>query len=204
MALETERGVLIVAEGLKDSFLAAVGLTGSVIATFSATLLERKLCKHPFYDRTSVILLGEHVTLEAGTGCVHTAPGHGHDDFLTGMAYGLEIYAPVDDEGRFTPDVARYAGLNVFKANRIILDDMKQDGSLLQEGTISHSYPHCWRCQNPVIFRATAQWFISMDAHGLRARAQEAIKSVRWVPAWGEERMSAMMAGRPDCTCCKK
>ena len=198
-AWESGGEVYITAHRLMPIVAEIIGLKDpKVLAVFPGKSLEGLKARHPFIERESPFVLADYVSLEDGTGAVHTAPGHGHDDFLTGMAYGLDIYAPVDDEGRFTPDVARYAGLNVFKANRVILDDMKKDGLLLQEGTISHSYPHCWRCQNPVIFRATAQWFISMDAHGLRARAQEAIKSVRWVPAWGEERMSAMMAGRPD------
>ncbi|MGD0783930.1 MAG: class I tRNA ligase family protein, partial [Candidatus Aminicenantales bacterium] len=168
------------------------------LAVFPGKSLEGLKARHPFIDRDSPFVLAEYVSLEDGTGAVHTAPGHGHDDFLTGLAYGLDIYAPIDDEGRFTAEVAQYAGLNVFKANRIILDDMKKEGSLLQEGTIAHSYPHCWRCKNPVVFRATAQWFIGMDQAGLRAKALAAIKSVRWIPAWGEERISLMMENRPD------
>ncbi len=169
-----------------------------VLAVFLGKSLEGLKARHPFIDRDSPFVLADYVSLEDGTGAVHTAPGHGHDDFLTGLAYGLDIYAPLDDEGRFTAEVSKYAGLNVFKANRIILDDMTKDGSLLQEGQISHSYPHCWRCKNPVVFRATAQWFIGMDQAGLRAEALAAIKGVRWIPAWGEERISLMMESRPD------
>jgi len=169
-----------------------------VLAVFPGRALEGLKARHPFIERDSLLVLADYVSLEEGTGAVHTAPGHGHDDFLTGLAYGLDIYAPLDDEGRFTADVPKYAGINVFKANRIILDDMKKDGSLLQEGQITHSYPHCWRCKNPVVFRATAQWFIVMDHAGLRGKALEAIKSVRWIPAWAEERISLMMENRPD------
>jgi isoleucyl-tRNA synthetase len=181
----------IVAEivGLKDP---------KVLAVFPGKSLEGLKARHPFLDRDSLFVLADYVSLEDGTGAVHTAPGHGHDDFLTGLEYGLDIYAPIDDEGRFTADVPKYAGINVFKANRVILDDMTKDGSLLQEGQISHSYPHCWRCKNPVVFRATAQWFIGMDQAGLRAKALKAVKGVRWIPAWGEERISLMMENRPD------
>src|SRR5450759_772491 len=137
VALETEKGVLIVAEGLKDSFLAAVGLTGSVIATFSATLLERKLCKHPFYDRTSVILLGEHVTLEAGTGCVHTAPGHGQEDYELALKEGLEVYNPVDNYGKYISTLEFFGGQQVFPANQSVIDKLTEVGALLHVSKIS-------------------------------------------------------------------
>jgi isoleucyl-tRNA synthetase len=198
VALETEKGVLIVAEGLKDSFLAAVGLTGEVIATFSATLLERKLCKHPFYDRTSVILLGEHVTLEAGTGCVHTAPGHGQEDYELALKEGLEIYNPVDNYGKYLSTVEFFGGQQVFAANQSVIDKLIETGALLQTSKISHSYPHCWRCKKPIIFRATEQWFISMKANDLRGKALAAIDQVQWIPKWGRERIYGMIENRPD------
>ncbi len=169
-----------------------------ILLTIQGKELEGLKARHPFIDRESVFVLAEYVTLEDGTGVVHTAPGHGQEDYLTGIKYGLDIYTPVDEQGRFTSDVAKYAGQNVFKANKAITEDMKKDGSLLKEGELAHSYPHCWRCKNPVIFRATSQWFISMDKNEFRARALEAIKKVAWVPAWGEERISNMIAGRPD------
>ncbi len=168
------------------------------LLTFSGREVENLSARHPFIDRDSKFVLAEYVTLEDGTGAVHTAPGHGHDDYLTGIRYGLDIYTPVDDEGRFTPDVARYAGQEVFAANPKITADMAADGTLLKETKISHSYPHCWRCKNPVIFRATEQWFISMDKNKLRGRALEEIGRVRWIPEWGEERISGMVATRPD------
>jgi isoleucyl-tRNA synthetase len=170
----------------------------AIVATFSGKELEGLKARHPFINRESVFVLADYVTLDTGTGAVHTAPGHGAEDYLTGVEYGLDIYTPVDEQGCFTPDVERYAGQNVFKANRVIMDDMKKDGTLLKEAEIAHSYPHCWRCKNPVIFRATSQWFISMDKNGFRARALEAITKVSWVPVWGEERISNMIAGRPD------
>jgi isoleucyl-tRNA synthetase len=168
------------------------------LASFSGRELEGLKARHPFADRDSLFVLGDYVTLEDGTGAVHTAPGHGHDDYLTGVAYGIDIYTPVDDDGRFTPEVPRYAGLQVFEANPRITADMKADGSLLRESEITHSYPHCWRCKKPVIFRATEQWFISMDKNGLRAKAREAIAGVRWIPEWGRDRIDGMVAGRPD------
>ncbi len=169
-----------------------------VIATFLGSELEGLRARHPFIDRGSLLVLADYVTLEDGTGCVHTAPGHGYDDYMTGIAYQLDIYTPVDEEGQFIGQVEKYGGTNVFSANRQIMDDMKKDGSLLKESEITHSYPHCWRCKNPVIFRATEQWFISMDHHDLRTRALDAIKRVRWIPTWGEERISNMMSCRPD------
>ncbi len=198
-AWESGGEVYITAHRLMPFVAEILGLQDvKVLAVFPGKSLEGRKARHPFIDRESLFVLADYVSLEDGSGAVHTAPGHGHDDFLIGQAYGLDAYAPLDDEGRFLPEVSKYGGMNVFKANRVILDDMKRDGSLLFESEISHSYPHCWRCKSPVLFRATAQWFISMDANGLRTRALEAIKSVRWVPAWGEERISLMMENRPD------
>jgi isoleucyl-tRNA synthetase len=168
------------------------------LATFSGRDLEGLKARHPFADRDSLFVLGGYVTLEDGTGAVHTAPGHGHDDYLTGVAYGIDIYTPVDDDGRFTPEVPRYAGQQVFEANPRITADLKADGALLKETEISHSYPHCWRCKNPVIFRATEQWFVSMDKNGLRQKARQAVAGVRWFPEWGRDRIDGMVAGRPD------
>ncbi|HUR80209.1 MAG TPA: class I tRNA ligase family protein, partial [Thermoanaerobaculia bacterium] len=136
--------------------------------------------------------------LEAGTGLVHTAPGHGADDFATGRRYGLEIYTPVNHRGEFTPDVPNWAGLHVFKANPLIVEHLRQSGALLLGESITHSYPHCWRCKNPIIFRGTEQWFISMEKNGLRERALEEIDKVKWVPAWGRDRIYGMIENRPD------
>jgi len=169
-----------------------------LLASFAGAELEGLKARHPFVDRESVFVLANYVTLDDGTGAVHTAPGHGADDYHTGVAYGIDIYTPVDDDGRFTPDVPRYAGLQVFEANPRITADMTADGALLKESKISHSYPHCWRCKNPVIFRATEQWFISMDKGGLRDKARRAIAGVRWIPEWGRDRIDGMVAGRPD------
>ena len=198
VALDTEKGVLIVADGLKDSFLAKAGLSGAVIATFKAGMLERARCRHPFYDRDSIVLLGEHVTLEAGTGCVHTAPGHGHEDYQLALAEGLEIYNPVDNHGRYVQNLEFFGGQFVFDANRSVIEKLIEVGALLETSTISHSYPHCWRCKKPIIFRATEQWFISMEANNLRAKALEQIDKVQWIPKWGRERIYGMIENRPD------
>jgi isoleucyl-tRNA synthetase len=198
VALEVGDEVLIVAEGLKDTFLAANQLEGRVLATFSARALERKNCRHPFYDRNSVILLGEHVTLEAGTGCVHTAPGHGQEDYQLALAEGLEIYNPVDNHGKYIQNLEFFGGERVFAANPLVIEKLKEVGALVSAGQVSHSYPHCWRCKKPIIFRATEQWFISMEANGLREKALEAINTVAWIPKWGKERIYGMIENRPD------
>jgi isoleucyl-tRNA synthetase len=168
------------------------------VARFLGKSLEMRKARHPFIDRESLLVLGDYVTLDAGTGCVHTAPGHGYDDYMTGRAYGLEILCPVDDDGRFLKTVDRFGGLGVFEANPKILELMDQSGALLYSEEFQHSYPNCWRCHNPVIFRATPQWFIALDEGGYRDKALAAIKKVRWIPSWGEERISNMVRERPD------
>lgn len=169
-----------------------------LLVTIPGKDLKGFKARHPFIDRESLFVLADYVTLDQGTGAVHTAPGHGQEDYLTGLAYGLNIYTPVDSEGRFTPQVEKYAGRDVFDANSAITQDMAEDGTLLKEGEVVHSYPHCWRCKNPVIFRATAQWFIAMEENNLRQRVMDEIKKVRWIPSWGEERIANMIQGRPD------
>jgi isoleucyl-tRNA synthetase len=168
------------------------------LARFRGEALEGIRFRHPLYDRPSIGVLAEYVTLEQGTGAVHTAPGHGADDFHTGVKYGLDIYAPVDAGGHFTQDVGMFAGQGVFDANPRIEAALAERGRLWHRETFEHSYPHCWRCHNPVIFLATAQWFIAMDEGDLRRRALEAVRRVRWIPAWGEERIANMLANRPD------
>ncbi|MGB8952476.1 MAG: isoleucine--tRNA ligase [Candidatus Aminicenantales bacterium] len=198
-AFEAGEEAYIVAQRLVPVVSDELGLKDpKILATFPGRELEGLKARHPFIERESVLVMADYVTLEDGTGCVHTAPGHGLEDYLTGLANNLEIYTPVDDEGKFIPQVKKYGGMNVFEANTVINEDMKKDGTLLKEGRISHSYPYCWRCKNPVIFRATAQWFISMDKSDLRNRALEEIKRIRWIPPWGEERIANMMAARPD------
>jgi isoleucyl-tRNA synthetase len=160
--------------------------------------LENLQLKHPLFDRSVPVILGDHVTTESGTGCVHTAPGHGVDDFLVGQRYGLEVYNPVNDQGVYKEDTPMFAGQHVFKANEAIVEALQAAGNLAHHEAYSHSYPHCWRHKTPIIFRATPQWFISMDKQGLRADALEQIKQVRWVPEWGENRIRSMVEGRPD------
>jgi len=198
VAVDTEKGILIVAAGLKDAFLNSTGLSGDVIATFKASALERKNCRHPFYERNSIILLGEHVTLEAGTGCVHTAPGHGHEDYELALKEGLEIYNPVDNHGKYIQNLEFFGGQFVFAANPMVIEKLTEVGALIGSANISHSYPHCWRCKKPIIFRATEQWFISMKANDLRQKSLAAINDVEWIPKWGRERIYGMIENRPD------
>jgi len=170
----------------------------NTLGTCSGKDLEGVVCRHPFIDRESPVILGEHVTLEQGTGCVHTAPGHGQEDYVVGQKYGLDTYNPVDDAGIFKPIVEHFAGQFVTKANPNIIEKLQADGYLIASSEVDHSYPHCWRCHQPIIFRATAQWFIPMDKNGLRANALEAINKTRWVPPWGRERIYSMVENRPD------
>ena len=199
VAVETDRGVLVLAEGLYEQVMKELEIAEyRVLATFSALLFERKNCRHPFYDRTSLIVLGDHVTLEAGTGCVHTAPGHGQDDYLVGLRYGLEIYNPVDDYGRYREELELFGGMKITEANAAVNEKLHEVGALLKEGKVTHSYPHCWRCKKPIIFRATEQWFISMETNGLREQSLAHINEVKWVPRWGRERIFGMVENRPD------
>lgn len=191
--------IFIVAQGMLEEVSEALGWgSPTVAAMFKGAQLEGLKARHPFLERDSVFVLADYVTLDAGTGAVHTAPGHGHDDYLTGMKYGLDVYCPVDGDGRFDDTVAHFAGQHVFKANGPIVELLKERGALLGSESLSHSYPHCWRCHNPLIYRATPQWFISMDRTNLRGRAVDAISKVEWVPGWGRDRMAGMIANRPD------
>ncbi len=160
--------------------------------------MEGVVCRHPWIDRDSPIILGEFVTQDQGTGCVHIAPGHGQEDYEVGLRYGLEVLAPVDAEGRFTSEAGDLKGESVFKADPRIIQILSERGALLKEEKLSHSYPHCWRCKRPVIFRATEQWFISMEKKKLREAALDAIDQVRWIPPWGKDRIRGMLESRPD------
>jgi len=192
-------GVFIMARDLVDACMARFGVRDfSILTRLDPKTLERKRCRHPLYGRDSLIVLSRHVTLDAGTGCVHTAPGHGREDHEVGLEYGLEVYSPVDDRGRFTPDVEFFGGQFVFDANTPISARLRENGTLVHEGRFEHSYPHCWRCKQAVIFRATPQWFISMDKTGLRKNSLEAIDRVQWIPPWGRERIYGMIENRPD------
>jgi len=190
----------IVAEGLLQKFSAETGVHFEVVEKFLGSELEGKLTKHPLYDRTSIVVLADYVTLEDGTGCVHTAPGHGEEDYQTGLKYNLPVLSPVDDEGKFTKEAGKYEGLKIWDANKVIVEDLKNNGALIKYGKVQHSYPHCWRCKGPVMFRATPQWFISVDKNDLRKKVLEQIKNVKWYPAWGENRITAMVQERPDWT----
>jgi isoleucyl-tRNA synthetase len=195
----SEGEVLILARELAPAAVEKFGIKGyDILLTLKGSELEGLNFRHPFLDRLSPVLVGGHVTLEAGTGIVHTAPGHGQEDYEIGQKYGLDIYTPVDDHGKFTGDVKFFAGMHVFKADEAIIEKLKEVGALLASEKISHSYPHCWRCKNPVLFRATEQWFISMEKNGLREKALEYINKVQWVPGWGIDRIRGMIENRPD------
>lgn len=198
-AVETGGEVWILAKELVEKCFEEFGIDEhKIIATFSARGLEGKKCRHPFMDRDSLMVLADYVTVESGTGCVHTAPGHGADDYLTGLRYGLDILSPVDDKGLFTEEAGRYVGQEVPAVNKAINNDMQAEGSLVHQANLDHSYPHCWRCKEPVMYRATAQWFISMQENSLRDKALSSIQEVSWTPAWGMQRILGMVEGRPD------
>jgi isoleucyl-tRNA synthetase len=205
VAVDSPEGIAIVAEGLLPQVAEVLGWDQTVIARFPGTRLEHAVFRHPFIDRDSVGLLGDHVTLEQGTGAVHTAPGHGQDDFVVCQRYGIPVYCPVDAAGRiFRAEGAsgtlpeELIGRTVWEANPLVIKLLEQHGALAAQAKLDHSYPHCWRCHRPVIFRATEQWFIGMERETLRTRALDAIKKVQWHPGWGEERISNMIAARPD------
>ncbi len=191
--------VLILASDLVAACMQKFGVSDyRILAEFEARVLEGQKCRHPLYGRDSTIILANHVTLDAGTGCVHTAPGHGREDYEVGLKYGLEPFSPVDENGCFTPEIPDLRGQFVFAANSGIIDKLEDAGALLARENIDHAYPHCWRCKKPVIFRATPQWFISMDKTGLRRQALAEIDQVTWVPRWGRERIYGMIENRPD------
>ncbi len=195
--MDTGGEKLLVARELKEFFQQETGLNGGpVLKEFKGADLEGVVCGHPFIDRESVMILGDHVTLEAGTGCVHTAPGHGHEDYLVGLKYNLPILSPIDGRGRFTEEAGKFAGLVYHEANPVVLDTLRETGTLIKDTVIKHQYPHCWRCKKPVFFRATEQWFASIE--GFRKAALEAIDQVRWIPAWGRDRIYNMVANRGD------
>ncbi|WP_102135568.1 isoleucine--tRNA ligase [Candidatus Marithrix sp. Canyon 246] len=190
---------LIVAEALlKDTMLRYNIEKYHVIAYCQGKDLEGLQLQHPFYDRQVPIILGTHVTTEAGTGAVHTAPGHGQEDYVVGSRYNLPIENPVNERGVFLPDTPLFAGKHVFNANEDVIEELKLRERLLAIHNIRHSYPHCWRHKTPIIFRATPQWFISMDKQGLRQKAIDSVKTVSWMPDWGEQRIEGMIANRPD------
>ncbi len=196
---ETEGGALLLAAERLAAVSSELGLkVARTRGPWKGRELEGIEFRHPFLDLRVPAVLGDYVTLDQGSGIVHTAPGHGAEDFYTGQKYGLKTYAPLDDQGHFLEGLPEYKGKTVFEANPHIVALLRGRGALLGEGKLTHSYPHCWRCHQPVIFRATEQWFINLEHAGLRQRALEEIKKVRWTPAWGEQRIHAMIATRPD------
>jgi isoleucyl-tRNA synthetase len=189
----------LVAEGLSDRVYRDLGWSGvDELKAVNGEGLLKLVSRHPFFERDSVFVPADYVTLEQGTGLVHTAPGHGAEDFYTGREFDLPVLVPVDHAGRFTDEVPLWAGMDVFEANEPIIEHMRGNGSLLFAGELTHSYPHCWRCKEPVIFRATEQWFMKVDHEDLRKRCLEAVEKVDWIPIWGRERMTSMLELRPD------
>lgn len=189
--------IYLLAADLAPAVMKAAGLeTYTVLATMKGSGIEGMTFKHPFFERESPIVLGDHVTLEQGTGCVHTAPGHGQEDFEVGMKYGLPIINPVDHSGKFTAEAGQFQGLTIEDANVPIIKELAGRTLLLGKGSVKHQYAHCWRCKSPVIYRATEQWFASVE--GFRQEALQAIENVQWVPTWGEERIHNMVADRQD------
>ena len=194
---ETER--LVVAEALLKDAMLRYGIDNyHVIGYCKGSAWEYQLLQHPFYDRQVPIILGDHVTTEAGTGAVHTAPGHGQDDYIVGQKYGLPVDNPVGADGVFLPNTEFFAGEHVFNANAHVLEVLEAKGKLVHQHAILHSYPHCWRHKTPIIFRATPQWFISMNQNKLREQALSEVKRVAWIPEWGQARIESMLEGRPD------
>ncbi|MGC0810646.1 isoleucine--tRNA ligase [Pantoea agglomerans] len=198
--LQIDGRALILAKDLVESVMKRAGVSEwQVLGECKGAALELQKFQHPFLALESLVVLGDHVTLEAGTGAVHTAPGHGPDDYVIGQKYGIETANPVGPDGRYLPGTyPTLDGVNVFKANDMIVELLKEKGSLLHVEKLLHSYPHCWRHKTPIIFRATPQWFISMDQKGLRAQSLKEIKGVQWIPDWGQARIESMVANRPD------
>ncbi len=202
--VEGRQDVLIVAKALREPSLQRLGASspgvslGEALAEAEGAAFEGLRFRHPWLDQDAPGVLGDYVTREAGSGVVHTAPGHGWDDYTTGVRYGFEIYCPVDETGRFEPEVEHFGGQRVFDANPAIVTLLAAKGALLSNSKVRHSYPLCWRCKKPIIFRATAQWFIGLDRSGLRESALAAVEAVRWYPEWARERMHNMIATRPD------
>jgi len=197
--IRTPKGLLILAHDLAETALRRYGFeTAETLGQIKGAALEGMSLQHPFYDRQVPIILADFVTAEDGVGLVHIAPGHGHDDYIAGQKYQLEVANPVGDDGRFYPDTAIVGGLSVWDGNKKVLETLSENGLLLAQGSLKHSYPHCWRHKTPIIFRATRQWFIGMDQQGLRAKAMQAVADTEFYPAWGRERLTAMIKNRPD------
>ncbi len=198
-AVQAGNDVYILAERLVPVNMETYGIKDyEILATFKGSVVEGLKCRHPFYERESQMILAPFVTLDTGTGCVHAAPGHGQEDYEVGLEYGIDVYAPVDDHGKFTDEVEFFKGKFVFDANDAVIAKLKEVGNLMASETMKHSYPHCWRCRQPIIYRATHQWFISMETTRLRKEALKAIDTVKWIPKWGRDRIYGMIEHRPD------
>lgn len=197
VVVEADGRKFVVAEGLLESVAKEVGWESTnIVSRLKGAELEYAVCKHPFYDRDSLVMAGDHVTLEAGTGCVHTAPGHGEEDFAVGQRYNIGVLSPIDDQGHFTSEAPGFEGQFYDSANKVITEKLKESGHLLKMGFIKHQYAHDWRTKKPVIYRATEQWFASID--GFRQAMLDEIKRVKWTPTWGEVRLHNMIADRGD------
>jgi isoleucyl-tRNA synthetase len=197
--VRTPKGLLILARDLAEAAIERYGFEAvEVLAQATGLVLEGLRLEHPFYPRQVPVILADFVSLDTGVGLVHIAPGHGHDDYVVGSRYGLKVDNPVGDDGRFYADTPLVGGLSVWEGNRRVTEALTANGHLLAETKVQHSYPHCWRHKTPIIFRATRQWFIGMDAAGLRAAAMRAVAATRFYPEWGRQRLEAMMRNRPD------
>ena len=199
VAFEVKEEIYFAVKELVEDITQKAGITDyRIIEEIEPEQLRRLHFRHPFIDRPSVVVLADYVAKDVGTGVVHIAPGHGEEDYGTGLEHGMDVYSPVDAHGRFTDDVDFFRGMNVFASNQHVIAKLQELGRLLYTEEIEHSYPHCWRCKKPVIFRATEQWFISLDKNGLRERALAEIDRVKWIPVWGRDRIYGMLQARPD------
>lgn len=198
--MQIDGQAVILAKDLVESVMQRIGVTDyTILGTVKGAELELLRFTHPFMGFDVPAILGDHVTTDAGTGAVHTAPGHGPDDYVIGQKYGLETANPVGPDGTYLPGTyPTLDGVNVFKANDIVVALLQEKGALLHVEKMQHSYPCCWRHKTPIIFRATPQWFVSMDQKGSRAQSLKEIKGVQWIPDWGEARIESMVANRPD------
>ena len=199
VALDVGGEIYIALKELVEDITKRAGITTyKVLGEIPADKLIKLTFRHPFIERDSVMVYGDYVASDTGTGAVHTAPGHGEEDYETGIAYGLDIYSPLNERGEFLDEVEFFRGMNVFDSNQHVIKKLQELGRLLHQEEIEHSYPHCWRCKKPVIFRATEQWFISLDKNGLRQKALDEIDRVKWIPTWGRDRIYNMLQVRPD------
>lgn len=199
VSLETDKGICIVLKDLVEDITKRAGIERySIIEEINPETLKDLTFSHPFIDRRSVVVFADYVAADTGTGAIHIAPGHGEEDYETGLQYDLDIYSPVNERGVFIDEVEFFKGMNVFDSNPKVIEKLEALGKLFHADEIEHSYPHCWRCKKPVIFRATEQWFISLESHGLRTKALKEVDRTHWIPTWGRDRIYNMLAVRPD------